>query len=79
MVHTSRWDLGGGQGSFQIPHGTDRRCSLFFVAWLSTIGSAQIYDPTATLSAERRGTLSLPDIESCCAGAKGRYSAKVST
>ena len=38
---------------------------------------AQIYDPTATLSAERRGTLSMPDIDSCSAGTKGRYTAKV--
>lgn len=29
-----------------------------------------VYDPTASLSAERRGTLSLPDIESCFGGRK---------
>ena len=35
-----------------------------------------VNDPTASLSAERRGTVSLPDVESCFAG-KTRYSAKV--
>ena len=34
-----------------------------------------VNDPTASLSAERRGTLSLPDIDSCFSG-KGRYGAK---
>ena len=34
-----------------------------------------VNDPTASLSAERRGTLSLPDIESCFSG-RGRYGAK---
>lgn len=38
-----------------------------------------VADPTASLSAERRGTLSLPDLDSCCAGAKTRYTAKVRT
>ncbi len=36
-----------------------------------------VYDPTASLSAERRGTVSLPDIESCYgSGVKTRYTAK---
>lgn len=36
-----------------------------------------VNDPTASLSAERRGTLSLPDIESCFGGTgKGRYGPK---
>ena len=36
-----------------------------------------VYDPTASLSAERRGTVSLPDIDSCYGtGVKTRYSAK---
>lgn len=35
-----------------------------------------VADPTASLSAERRGTLSLPDLDSCGAGAKTRYTAK---
>ena len=35
-------------------------------------------DPTASLSAERRGALSLPDIESCF-GDPARYGLKVST
>ncbi|GFR46120.1 hypothetical protein Agub_g7609 [Astrephomene gubernaculifera] len=34
-----------------------------------------VYDPTASLSAERRGTLSLPDMESCY-GARSRYTNK---
>lgn len=34
-----------------------------------------VSDPTASLSAERRGTVSLPDIE-CCFGSKGRYGIK---
>ena len=36
-----------------------------------------VYDPTASLSAERRGTISLPDIECCYGGPRSRYSAKV--
>jgi len=33
-----------------------------------------VYDPTASLSAERRGTISLPDVESCYGGcARSRY------
>jgi Protein SET DOMAIN GROUP 2 C-terminal len=36
-----------------------------------------IYDPTATLSAGRRGTISLPDIESCYLNSKARYNQKV--
>ncbi|KAK9817177.1 hypothetical protein WJX72_010690 [[Myrmecia] bisecta] len=35
-----------------------------------------VYDPTASLSAERRGTLSLPDIESCYGGSRARYTQK---
>ena len=37
-----------------------------------------VYDPAATLSAERRGTLSLPDVESAYGSASTRYDAKVS-
>ena len=36
-----------------------------------------VYDPAATLSAERRGTLSLPDIESAYSGAAARYDMQV--
>ena len=36
-----------------------------------------VSDPTASLSAERRGTVSLPDVESAFAGGKARYTAKV--
>ncbi|CAL8467814.1 g7352 [Coccomyxa elongata] len=35
-----------------------------------------VFDPTASLSAERRGTISLPDIESCYGGARSRYTVK---
>lgn len=36
-----------------------------------------VYDPTASLSAERRGTISLPDVESCYGGcARSRYQAR---
>ena len=36
-----------------------------------------VYDPTASLSAERRGTISLPDVECTFAGARTKYSTKV--
>ena len=36
-----------------------------------------VYDPTASLSAERRGTISLPDVECAFAGQRNRYTAKV--
>lgn len=36
-----------------------------------------ISDPTSSLSSERRGTIALPDIESCFVAAKNRYTAKV--
>lgn len=35
-----------------------------------------VYDPTASLSAERRGTLSLPDVESCYS-TKEKYDTRV--
>ena len=38
-----------------------------------------VYDPAATLSAERRGTLSLPDVESAYGGAAVRYDVQVSS
>ena len=37
-----------------------------------------VYDPAATLSAERRGTLSLPDVESAYSGSAARYDMRVS-
>ncbi len=37
-----------------------------------------VFDPTASLSAERRGTISMPDIESCYGSSRNRYSMKVS-
>lgn len=36
-----------------------------------------VYDPTASLSAERRGTLSMPDIESAFPPGTAKYSRKV--
>ena len=36
-----------------------------------------VYDPSASLSAERRGTISLPDIECAFAGLKSKYTVKV--
>lgn len=36
-----------------------------------------VFDPTASLSAERRGTISMPDIESCFSGPRSRYTRKV--
>ena len=36
-----------------------------------------VYDPTASLSAERRGTISLPDVECTFAGPRSKYSIKV--
>lgn len=38
-----------------------------------------VFDPTASLSAERRGTISLPDVESCYGGSRSRYTLKVRT
>lgn len=37
-----------------------------------------VYDPTASLSAERRGTISLPDVECTFAGPRSKYTTKVS-
>ena len=36
-----------------------------------------VFDPTASLSAERRGTISMPDIESCYGSSRNRYTMKV--
>lgn len=36
-----------------------------------------VNDPAASLSADRRGTLSLPDIESCYGSGRAKYHAKV--
>jgi hypothetical protein len=46
-------------------------------AQLSSWYKQTVYDPTASLSAERRGTLSLPDVEACY-NAKEKYDARVS-
>ncbi len=51
--------------------------STFIWAQLSGWFKQTVYDPTASLSAERRGTISLPDLESCYGTAKQRYTAKV--
>lgn len=39
--------------------------ALFIWGQLSGWFKQTVYDPTASLSAERRGTLSLPDVDSC--------------
>ena len=51
--------------------------STFIWAQLSGWFKQTVYDPTASLSAERRGTISLPDIESCYGTARQRYGEKV--
>lgn len=51
--------------------------STFIWAQLSGWFKQTVYDPTASLSAERRGTISLPDLESCYSTARQRYTAKV--
>ena len=53
--------------------------STFIWAQLSGWFKQTVYDPTASLSAERRGTISLPDIESCYGTARQRYGEKVCT
>lgn len=50
---------------------------LYVWAQLSSWYKQTVYDPTASLSAERRGTLSLPDIEACYS-TKEKYDARVS-
>lgn len=45
-------------------------------AQLSSWFKQTVYDPTASLSADRRGTLSLPEVESCYT-TKEKYDAKV--
>jgi hypothetical protein len=45
---------------------------------LSTWYKQTVYDPTVSLSADRRGTLSLPDIENCYT-AKEQYDLRVSS
>lgn len=49
----------------------------FIWGQLNTWFKQDIYDPSATLSAARRGTISLPDIESCYFNSKARYNRKV--
>ena len=50
--------------------------ALFIWGQLSGWFKQTVYDPTASLSAERRGTLSLPDPDSCY-GSGRQYSMKV--
>ena len=56
------------------PLTTSPHCNSHCAGWFKQT----VNDPTASLSAERRGTVSLPDIESSFAGGKTRYSAKAS-
>ena len=51
--------------------------ALFIWGQLSGWFKQTVYDPTASLSAERRGTLSLPDPDSCYGSAR-QYTLKVS-
>lgn len=50
--------------------------ALFIWGQLSGWFKQTVYDPTASLSAERRGTLSLPDPDSCY-GSGRQYTLKV--
>lgn len=50
--------------------------ALFIWGQLSSWFKQTVYDPTASLSAERRGTLSLPDPDSCYSSSK-QYTVKV--
>ena len=52
--------------------------ALFIWGQLSGWFKQTVYDPTASLSAERRGTLSLPDPDSCY-GSVRQYTQKVCT
>ncbi len=59
-----------------------RYAPLFMWGQLSGWFKQTVYDVTASLSAERRGTLSLPDMDSCypsgaAAGSKPRYTPQV--
>jgi len=65
--------LAGGKPSDKV---LSKHYGPFFM-WgqLSGWYKQTVYDPTASLSAERRGTLSLPDIETCF-GTKKPYAAK---
>ncbi|PRW58999.1 putative histone-lysine N-methyltransferase ATXR3 isoform X1 [Chlorella sorokiniana] len=49
---------------------------LYVWGQLSSWFKQTVNDPTASLSAERRGTVSLPDLESAFAGSKAPYSPK---
>ena len=51
--------------------------ALFIWGQLSGWFKQTVYDPTASLSAERRGTLSMPDPDSCY-GSVRQYTQKVS-
>jgi hypothetical protein len=53
--------------------------SLFIWGQLNGWWKQTVYDPTASLSADRRGTLSLPDVECAYSDKAGKgYSVKVS-
>ncbi len=50
---------------------------LYVWGQLSSWFKQTVNDPTASLSAERRGTASLPDVESAFGGGRARYAPKV--
>jgi hypothetical protein len=50
---------------------------MFIWAQLSSWYKQTVYEPTASLSADRRGTVALPDVEGCYTS-KETYDARVS-
>jgi hypothetical protein len=57
-----------------LPTHTHRYGPLYVWGQLSAWYKQTVYDPTASLSADRRGTVSLPDIDACYGP---RFDAKV--
>ncbi|GAB4817034.1 hypothetical protein N2152v2_004080 [Parachlorella kessleri] len=73
---SSRQNMSSGGGSSSSSSLCKSYRPLYVWGQLSGWFKQTVNDPTASLSAERRGTLSLPDVESCFAGGKGKYTAK---
>ncbi len=69
---------GSRGGSGRGKQGLSKKYGQGFV-WgqLSGWYKQTVYDPTASLSAERRGTLSMPDIESAFPPGTAKYTRKV--
>lgn len=71
-----------GHGTSQWSHSSLLSCwprygPHYIWAQLSSWFKQTVYDPTASLSADRRGTLSLPEVESCYT-TKEKYDSRVS-